>query len=1166
MAAKSIQQLVWRYGGGVPLAVLAWLCVSYTDIVAQAAPTVLPAQQEGELRRFTESQKSELSSRQARSLITLSIRDSTIGYVIRVIGQQMAVPIVFDNADPRFTKRINVRLTDESMMDALAMTLQGTGLSATVAKDGRTIVVSDRSSPGKARDSVATGQVAGVVVDSATGKPIAGVTVEMPQFKKRVLTSEKGTFAIPGVASGSSVVSVRFIGYHSTSRPVTVVGGQTAMLRIVLTQSASLLSGVVTTATGVQRRVEVGNDITVINVPDVLEKNPVSTLTDLLATRVPGLVVARASGEPGSRTEIRIRGTGSIRASNAPILVVDGVQVLSDRSGIDSTGFATSPFDQVDLNSAETVEVLKGPSAVAMYGSNAANGVIIVTTKRGREGPMRWNMSMDMAIERLPGEWPQNYFAWGENLSAGVAAGVYGQCPRYASGLVLNWGAYPACRYDSTSVYQILNDPGTTVFGTGLSKRLSGGVNGGSRQFLYALTGTYSSTLGVLKLPDEDAELLAKAGVNIKSWQRRPQALETFSGTLNLNFALKGQSDLRTTSTIVRQDKRSTPLIKALGVSSGMTPPVQLYDGEGVPLGFGSGLLVRVPDFMGAENWIELGFYNSATFSTTLWNAWKFETTAGLDVKNGRQTYLLKTGDYCPVSGAVNVAFGNCVQRSQAVYYEDYKSYRTTAVGTDLTVRASGPARGYKWFNVTPRVGLNMTGITNGQSGVGAGGLPMGGLGIRGAETVRVLADGQSARRTVGMYAEVGLKIGDQLFLPLSVRTDVGNAIGSQSKPVFPGIQLSYVASDKPSFRDIPVIGRIPELRLRTAFGISGRQPGLADKYQTFVFTRFPIDNADVSVANLYTVGNSKLSPEFVKEWEMGFDITAIDRPHDRWSGTVTLVRKKTSNLLAPETLPLSLGTVRSRISNIGDVMNQSFEVTLEGFHRAGWLDWSSNNGISTLRGKLLRLKNQTNTSLLASDQPGRAVSRGNYVGYPLNGLWARPIVGYVDGNENGLLEPDEIAYGDTKRYLGSSDPYFTVTSNQQVTFAARLTLTASLSYENGSSSNAYDAGIGGFSRVMNDPTLSLEQQARLLYDGAASAYRVSTLRLQTMQLTYVVPLRITERYLRARSLQIAVSGTNLGIWSTFAGQDPALGGILRNQNRAILPTPRTYGVTMRVQ
>src|SRR5690606_34082679 len=132
-----------------------------------------------------------------------------------------------------------------------------------------------------------------------------------------------------------------------------------------------------------QRRVEVGNDITTIDVPSVIANNPVSTVTDLLVTRVPGMVVGHASGEPGAKNELRIRGTNSIRASNQPIIIVDGVQVIGDRDGVDPTDFETSPINQLDVNAIQTIEVLKGPSAVALYGSDAANGVIVITTKRG---------------------------------------------------------------------------------------------------------------------------------------------------------------------------------------------------------------------------------------------------------------------------------------------------------------------------------------------------------------------------------------------------------------------------------------------------------------------------------------------------------------------------------------------------------------------------------------------------------------------------------------------------------------------------------------------------------------------------------------------------------------------------------------------------------------
>jgi hypothetical protein len=438
----------------------------------------------------------------------------------------------------------------------------------------------------------------------------------------------------------------------------------------------------------------------------------------------------------------------------------------------------------------------------------------------------------------------------------------------------------------------------------------------------------------------------------------------------------------------------------------------------------------------------------------------------------------------------------------------------------------------------------------------------MGGRGIQGAKRVGVLSDIQSARRTAGMFAQVTLNVADRLWFPFSVRTDAGNALGSQSRPIFPRVGFSYLASDEPMFRNFPLVGRLPELRLRTAFGIAGRQPGLADKQRTFQFSKYPINNINAEIADINSVGNAKLSPEISREWELGFDATFLDNPRGRLSGTFTLARTHTSDLLEQELLPPSIG-VQQRMSNIGDAVNNNVEISLEGFRKIGALDWTTLNSISTQQGKLVKIRNST-----VSRSPGGTKGEVFYmhrVGYPLNSVWAFPILGFVDGNQDGLLQVDEITYGDSVRYIGNPSPRFTVSSQNEITIASRLTISAVLSYEDGSSPSQ-----GGnpdlYSRWNNAP-LSLDDQVKLMYDAFADAYRVSTLRFQSLQVTYNVPTRIAARYLRMRSVQVALNGTNLGLWSTFSGSDPDIGGINRDQREAVrLPVPRTYGIRVTVQ
>src|SRR5690606_25031641 len=148
------------------------------------------------------------------------------------------------------------------------------------------------------------------------------------------------------------------------------------------------------------------NDVTVLNVDSIVKTEPVSTVTEILEGRVPGLVVQRASGAPGDPARIRIRGVSSPRLSNDPIIIVDGVRVYSGLSDERAENLATrhlgsarfpapSPLDQIDPHTIETIQVIKGPSATTLYGQDAANGVIVITTKKGKEGPPRWTASVN---------------------------------------------------------------------------------------------------------------------------------------------------------------------------------------------------------------------------------------------------------------------------------------------------------------------------------------------------------------------------------------------------------------------------------------------------------------------------------------------------------------------------------------------------------------------------------------------------------------------------------------------------------------------------------------------------------------------------------------------------------------------------------------------------
>jgi TonB-dependent starch-binding outer membrane protein SusC len=260
----------------------------------------------------------------------------------------------------------------------------------------------------------ASGTIEGTVVDAGSRRPLAGaqVTVIASQAggvlatQAGAVVGASGQFRIVGVAPCARQVRARLLGYAAVVRSVEVTAGQTSRVDFELQQSAIELSAVVTTGTGgamVEQR-KLGNTVATVEAPAVA---PIATFSEMLQGREPGIVALPSSGLTGEGARIRIRGNASMSQSNEPIVYVDGVRM--DAGGGFGVGFVgtgggghPSRLDDIDPNSVERVEVLKGAAAATLYGTEASNGVIVITTKRGSVGSPRWTFLVEHAGSQYP--------------------------------------------------------------------------------------------------------------------------------------------------------------------------------------------------------------------------------------------------------------------------------------------------------------------------------------------------------------------------------------------------------------------------------------------------------------------------------------------------------------------------------------------------------------------------------------------------------------------------------------------------------------------------------------------------------------------------------------------------------------------------------------------
>jgi TonB-dependent starch-binding outer membrane protein SusC len=237
------------------------------------------------------------------------------------------------------------------------------------------------------------GTISGRVIDRSTQQPLASAQVRVSGSTRGAQTDESGNYRIVNVPSGVVQLVAQRIGYGPMTRSVTVPAGGTLTENFGLAVAATTLDQVVITATGQsERRRESGVSTAVVD-SGAINKAAISTFADALSSRSPGVVVQTSAGETGAGSRVRIRGSNSISLSNEPLVIIDGVRVDNSpqSTAIGTGGQQPSRINDINPEEIESYEVIKGPAAAALYGTAASNGVIQITTKKGRAGKTRWD-------------------------------------------------------------------------------------------------------------------------------------------------------------------------------------------------------------------------------------------------------------------------------------------------------------------------------------------------------------------------------------------------------------------------------------------------------------------------------------------------------------------------------------------------------------------------------------------------------------------------------------------------------------------------------------------------------------------------------------------------------------------------------------------------------
>src|SRR5436309_1713706 len=262
------------------------------------------------------------------------------------------------------------------------------------------------------------GAVGGVVTDETSGNPIVAARVAAVGTSIFAQTNATGHYVLPGLSPGQVTLRVSAIGYGAATQVVTITGGEIAAQDFSLTLQPYSLDEIVVTATGEQAKREVGNVINSIRADSLVQTRPIANMNDLLSAKAPGVDVL-AGNLTGAGSRVRIRGTNSLSLTNEPLYIIDGIRMTADNnsSSIGIGGTNPSRINDINPEEIESIDVVKGPSAAALYGTAASTGVIIITTKKGRPGPARWNVYAEQGFITDQNTYPDAFRGWRSSLT-----------------------------------------------------------------------------------------------------------------------------------------------------------------------------------------------------------------------------------------------------------------------------------------------------------------------------------------------------------------------------------------------------------------------------------------------------------------------------------------------------------------------------------------------------------------------------------------------------------------------------------------------------------------------------------------------------------------------------------------------------------------------------
>lgn len=1044
--------------------------------------------------------------------ISVQTQDLEIKKVLHEIEKQAGVRFIFSSRMIRSGRKVTVQQANQELSKVLDDFLAPLGLTYEVS--GKNIVIRPAQSPtlnGDPEASVKKGlliqteqTIKGRITDADSKEPLPGVNILIKGTQSGTSSDANGSYSL-SVPDANTVLVFSFVGYE----PQEVKVGNRTDIDISLKTDQKSLEEVLVVGYGTVKKSDLTGSVSSVKAQE-LTAYPALGTVQALQGRAAGVQIQANNGEPGASFKVRIRGGTSINASSDPIYVVDGF-----------VGGALPPPEDI-----ESIEILKDASATAIYGSRGANGVIMVTTKKGMSGKPRidfnTSFSTQTEINRLKLLNASQFLNYVQEVRPNIVS----------QGADTDWQE--------------------EVFRKGGIQNHQLSIAGGSDAVKYYVSGAYYDQKGII-LNSGYKRYSITSNIDIQAAKRLKLGLNLFAQRVSRNQSRTQEGSGGLTPGVIASAFKFEPDQPIMG-SNGRFTVARLSD----PIDNPYAIAMQLQNESLADR-VQGNLYAEYSILKDL----KFRITLGATTNSGRSGTFTPTtlNDGRNVGGSATVNGS----KSTLLLNENYLTYnKKIGEAHDLSVMA-----GYSYQTSSSETwgGSGQSFITDAVSYWNLGG----------SSVWQSPNSGLTEWQLASYYARLTYSLNDRYLFTANIRQDGSSNFSKNHKwATFPSGAFAWKMSSEPFMQHISAIS---QWKWRVSYGLTGNQA--IEPYQTMA--RFSnvytiINGVPVNAVRPTTVANDDLTWETTRQFDVGTDVSFLN---NRLNLMVDYYRRVTKDLLFSVQLPQYSGYT-NQLKNIGSVENKGIELTLNTRNLVGAFKWSTDINFSLNRNKILTLP--SGTDILYGSAPGHMVGMGQTQilreGYPVGSFYGwiydgvyqdgdtfipgggfetvaggekfRDLDGKKDANGKLTGEPDGALNSDDRTIIGNPHPKFTWGMNNDFSWKG-LDLNVFFQASQGNDLLSYTLmELNLLSGINNATTDALRRWSPSNTNTdvpkavAGRTRRVSTrwvkdgsfVRLKNVSLGYNFPKPVLEK-LRISKLRIYASAQNILTFTKYQGYDP---------------------------